>query len=73
MAPQNGAEGLSAAELREAWRVLSLPERAEGFRMLERPESEEFYVELDAHDQAELNDGSPRRRAALLDAAAGPR
>ena len=54
MASQNGVDTPSAADLREAWRVLSMPERAEGFRMLERTESEEFYVELDAHDQAEL-------------------
>ena len=44
----------SAGELRDAWGVLSAPERAEGFRLLDRAESEEFFTELDAHDHAEL-------------------
>src|SRR6478672_666629 len=53
-AADGAVEFPSAEDLRDAWRVLSSPERAEGFRLLPRTESEEYFGELDAHDQAEL-------------------
>jgi magnesium transporter len=47
-------EGLSAAELQDAWAVLSRADRAEGFAMLPRPEAEELFLGLRAKDQLQL-------------------
>ncbi len=52
--PPQAAESPDIDELREAWPVLSQPERAEGFAMLPRPDSEDFFAGLEAHSQAEL-------------------
>src|SRR5258705_13907913 len=49
----------SAADLREAWRVLSQPERLEGFRLLPRGEAEELFFSLSASDQAAVVLGVP--------------
>ena len=43
-----------AIELREAWWVLSMPERLQGFRLLAPDPAEEFFFDLSPHDQAEL-------------------
>ncbi|MEO6708463.1 MAG: magnesium transporter [Planctomycetota bacterium] len=45
---------LSAADLRDAWRVLDSVERAEGFRLLDPTEGEEFFIELATTDQVAL-------------------
>jgi magnesium transporter len=45
---------LSASELEDAWRVLSLEERVEGFELLPPPEAEELLRRLDPRDVAEL-------------------
>src|SRR3954468_18162137 len=50
---------LSAAELDEAWRLLSSADRVEGFALLPRAEAEEFLLALSPHDQAELVLGLP--------------
>jgi magnesium transporter len=44
-------EGLSGAELQDAWAVLSRADRAEGFTMLPRQEAEELFLGLRAKDQ----------------------
>ena len=43
-----------AAELQEAWPVLSAEERLEGLRVLPHAEAEEFLLALPARDQAEI-------------------
>ncbi len=55
---------LSAAELEDAWRVLSLEDRVEGFELLPPQEAEEFLRRLPARDVAELIAALPpgRRR-----------
>jgi len=45
---------LSAAELDEAWRLLSPEDRLEGFELLPRGEAEEFLLALSPHEQAML-------------------
>lgn len=45
---------LSAADLRDAWRVLDALERAEGFRLLNPTEGEEFFGALATSDQLAL-------------------
>jgi len=45
---------LTAAELKEAWPVLSPEERLEGLRVLPHAEAEDFLLSLSARDQAEL-------------------
>jgi magnesium transporter len=45
---------LSAADLRDAWRVLDTLERAEGFRLLDPTDGEEFFIELPTIDQVAL-------------------
>jgi magnesium transporter len=45
---------LTAAELQEAWPVLSPEERVEGLRVLPHAEAEDFLLALPARDQAEL-------------------
>lgn len=45
---------LSAADLRDAWRVLDALERAEGFRLLNPTEGEEFFGALATGDQLAL-------------------
>lgn len=54
-----GRQALQAAELKEAWPLLSPAERVEGFGLLPRPEAEDFLLELPARDQAELILGLP--------------
>ena len=46
--------GILAAELQEAWPVLSAEERLEGLRVLPHAEAEEFLLALPARDQAEI-------------------
>ena len=50
----NDSETPSAEDVRDAWALLSRPERVEGFRLLPRPDNEDFFGSLDAHHQAEL-------------------
>lgn len=45
---------IESLELREAWWVLSTPDRIEGFRMLGPDQAEEFFFDLGPDDQAEL-------------------
>ena len=45
---------LSAADLRDAWRLLDIAERAEGFRLLDPTAGEEFFSELSTSDQLTL-------------------
>jgi magnesium transporter len=45
---------LSAADLRDAWRLLDIGERAEGFRLLDPTAGEEFFIELPTSDQLAL-------------------
>jgi magnesium transporter len=45
---------IDGIELREAWWVLSVPERIAGFRMLGADQAEEFFFDLGPRDQAEL-------------------
>jgi magnesium transporter len=52
-------EGLSGAELQDAWAVLSRADRAEGFAMLARPEAEELFLGLRAKDQLQLMQSLP--------------
>ncbi|HVF62118.1 MAG TPA: magnesium transporter [Thermoanaerobaculia bacterium] len=56
---------LSAAELEDAWRVLSLEDRVEGFEILPPAEAEEFLRALDARDIAELMAALPPGRRRL--------
>jgi magnesium transporter len=56
---------LSAAELEDAWRVLSLEDRVEGFEILPPAEAEEFLRSLDARDIAELMAALPAGRRRL--------
>ena len=56
---------LSAAELEDAWRVLSLEDRVEGFEILPPAEAEEFLRSLDARDIAELMAALPPARRRL--------
>jgi magnesium transporter len=51
---QEATPEFEATELREAWWVLSMPDRIEGFRMLGADAAEEFFFDLGPHDQAEL-------------------
>lgn len=46
--------GLSAAELRDVWMILTPDERFDGFQLLPRGDAEEFFLELGARDHAEL-------------------
>lgn len=46
--------GLSPAELRDVWMILTPEERFDGFRLLPRGDAEEFFLELDARDHAQL-------------------
>jgi magnesium transporter len=46
--------GLTAAELRDTWDVLSQEERAEGFAVLRRQEQEDFFLESPSRDQKQL-------------------
>jgi magnesium transporter len=45
---------VSAADLRDAWPVLDAEARVEGFRHLSSAEAEEYFLELSAHDRAQL-------------------
>jgi magnesium transporter len=44
----------TAAELYDAWRLLSLEERVQGFELLRREDAENFFLQLSARDRAEL-------------------
>jgi magnesium transporter len=45
---------LSYAELLEAWPLLSPDERLEGFKLLAQADADDFFLSLNARDQAEL-------------------
>ena len=51
---RTGDGPLDAAELREAWAVLSPEERLEGIKLLDRADAEDLVLSLPARDQAEL-------------------
>jgi len=53
-------EGLSAADLRDTWMMLTRDERLEGFRLLPRSDAEDFFLGLPARDTAEILIGLPR-------------
>jgi magnesium transporter len=59
VAPADSKEALSAAELLDAWPVLSKIDRAEGFAILPRPEAEEVFLSLGAKDQLLLVESLP--------------
>jgi magnesium transporter len=48
------SEGLTAAELAEAWPLLDLEERVRGLRVLPHSEASEFFLGLKSHDQAQV-------------------
>jgi magnesium transporter len=50
---------VSAAEMAEAWRILSQRDRVEGFLLLPRGEAEELFFSLSAPDQAAIILGVP--------------
>jgi len=45
---------VEAADVREAWAVLSPEERLEGFRLLPRDEASDFFLSLTAREQADV-------------------
>jgi magnesium transporter len=47
-------DDLSGEDLRDAWPILAREDRAEGFRLLPRARSDDFFLDLSAHDQADL-------------------
>ena len=47
-------KNFTAAELYDAWPVLSLTERVEGFELLQRDEADDFFRQLSARHRAEL-------------------
>jgi magnesium transporter len=49
----------TAAELYDAWPVLSRAERAEGFEFLQRDDAESFFLQLNVRDRANLVLGLP--------------
>ncbi|HVK83522.1 MAG TPA: magnesium transporter [Kofleriaceae bacterium] len=55
-APQEppSEDELSIEELRDAWPLLDLDERGDGLRVMPREDAEDFFVALDAFDQAAL-------------------
>ena len=53
-ASSEARDGLSGAELQDAWAVLSRQDRAEGFALLPRTEAEELFLSLRAPDQLGL-------------------
>jgi magnesium transporter len=57
------SDALHAAELKEAWAVLSVTERLEGLRLLGMEELEEHFLSLPAHEQMELLLAAPRYEA----------
>jgi magnesium transporter len=59
--------GLTSADLRESWGVLSAEERTEGFHMLARTDQEDFFLESPSRDQRGLlaTLPAPERRAWL--------
>jgi len=52
--PPEDDNELSVDELRDAWPLLDLGERGDGLRVLPREDAEEFFINLPAHDQAQL-------------------
>jgi magnesium transporter len=56
-------EALSAADLRDAWPVLSRADRSAGFRLLPRDQAEEVFLSLDAREHAELLETLPPAEA----------
>ena len=54
-------EPVSLDEIREAWPLLSRPDRAEAFALLPRDEAEEFFFSMNARDQAAVILGVPSR------------
>jgi magnesium transporter len=57
------SDALHAAELRDAWDVLSVTERLEGLRLLGLDELEDLLLGLSAHEQMELLLGATRYEA----------
>jgi magnesium transporter len=56
-------EPLSAAELRDAWPILSRSDRVGGFRLLSRDQAEEVFLSLGAREHAELLEDLPPAEA----------
>jgi magnesium transporter len=56
---------LSYEELQEAWPLLLPDDRLEGFRLLARTDAEDFFLSLNARDQAELLLALPERERRL--------
>jgi magnesium transporter len=62
-APPDDPEPLSGAELRDAWPVLSRPDRVAGFRLLPRDQAEELFLVLGDREHAELLEDLPPAEA----------
>jgi magnesium transporter len=58
---ENERESVSLDEIREAWPLLSRPDRAEAFALLPRDEAEEFFFSMNSRDQAAVILGVPAR------------
>ena len=66
-AEERASDGeLTAAEMREAWAVLSTEERLEGLRLLTHAETEGLFMGMHARDQADLLLAAPLGTRRLL-------
>ncbi len=52
--PNQVPAALALEDLRDAWRLLDIPERVEGFRLLSREDAQEFFGGLGTTDQLQL-------------------
>jgi magnesium transporter len=67
MAEPDLLDDVTGADLRETWPILSREDRLDGFRMLPRAELDDFFLDLGAHDQADLLLGlRPEERRLLI-------
>jgi magnesium transporter len=60
---EDDQEPLSAADLRDAWPVLSRADRLAGFRLLQRDQAEELFLSLGPREHAELLEDLPTAEA----------
>src|SRR5258706_10082550 len=58
-------EGLSAADLRDAWNLLSMDERFDGFQQLSRSDADDFFLALSAREAAEMLKAMPETERRL--------
>ncbi len=64
--PSYFREKLSGEDLKEAWALLADADRLEGFKAIDRTEAEEYFLGLNAQDQAEIILGLSERERRLL-------